>query len=305
MPDAQPTAPAASPRVLLILAALTVVAIAAVVLMIRRGDRTDEQVVALIEQPAPTNRVNVHEVTDAIGRRDVTAEAGRRYRVRIDDESRDSAAGVAHVGGLVVFVPDSKRGEELIIEVTRLKRSTAEGIIIERLGTATARTAAPASPPAPAPTAPATGSVFTGVVESVGRKGDGIVKRDGKVVFVPGVQKGETIVYAIVEDRDQHAVGRLVDRAPAPAPAPAPPASPPPAATAAGALAHDAKLVQPGAVFDVEVTEDSREKPGQEGVTRIDGLVVFVPGGKPGDRVRVRIVKRMSRAAVAEIVTAP
>ena len=294
-----PAAPPANPKTLIILAALTVAAIAAVIFMIRRSGSREEQVVTIIEQPAATNRVNVHEVTDAIGRRDVTAEVGHRYRVRIDDESRDSSAGVAHLGGMVVFVPDAKRGEELVIEVTRLKRSTAEAIVIERLAASTpaAPAPAPSKPAAPAAAARPAGPVYTGVVESVGRKGDGIVKKDGKVVFVAGVQQGDRIAYAIEDDRDKHSVGRLVQRLPAAAPVAAG------AAAAPGApLAHDAKLVQPGAVFDLEVTEDSREKPGHEGVGRIDGLVVFVPEGKPGDKLRVRIVKRMPRAAVAEIL---
>ena len=306
-PQTPSPAPAASARVLLVLTGLTLAAIAAVAAMIWRSGRQDEQVVAVIEQPAPTNRVNVHEVTDAIGRRDVTAEAGRRYRVRIDDESRDSAAGVAHIGGMVVFVPGAKRGEEAVIEVTRLKRSTAEAVVVERLA-APAQPAAPArAEPVPAPAAPPVGPVYTAVVESVGRKGDGIVKLDGKVVFLPGVQQGERVAFAIAEDRDKHAVGQVIRREPAAAPA-APPAAPsatPPAAAAAAPAEHKADLVQPGAQFDIEVAEDSRERPGREGVARIDGLVVFVPGTKPGDKVRVRITKRMPRFAAAEVVTGP
>ena len=39
-----------------------------------------------------------------------------------------------------------------------------------------------------------------------------------------------------------------------------------------------------------------------EGVARLDGMAVFVPGALPGECVRARIVKRSSRYARAEIV---
>lgn len=39
-----------------------------------------------------------------------------------------------------------------------------------------------------------------------------------------------------------------------------------------------------------------------EGVARLDGMAVFVPGALPGERVRARIVKRASRYARAEVI---
>ena len=38
-----------------------------------------------------------------------------------------------------------------------------------------------------------------------------------------------------------------------------------------------------------------------EGVARLDGMAVFVPGALPGERVRARIVKRAARYARAEV----
>jgi predicted RNA-binding protein with TRAM domain len=268
--------------------AVAVAATAAVVALVLRGERKDETVIAFVEQPDATNRVNVSEVLDARGRRDVQAAAGRRYRAIIDGESRDSAAGVAHLGGLVTFVPDTRPGEDVLIEVTRVKQSTAEAVVVERLGAA--------SPPAPGGISARTeGPVFTGQVESVGRKGDGIVKRDGKVVFVPGVQQGDEVVFAIVEEREKHSVGRLISRAPGAVAAAAP------AEAAPKSESRKTDIAQPGDTFEVVVADVSRDRPG-DGVARVQGLVVFVPDTKPGDHVRIRIVRRMARSAVGEVI---
>jgi predicted RNA-binding protein with TRAM domain len=105
-------------------------------------------------------------------------------------------------------------------------------------------------------------------------------------------------------------MGRVISKqassaaAPAPAetPAAAPAAQVASAVGAAGVTEHKADLVQPGAIFDVKVDSDSRDKPGQDGVAHIEGLVVFVPGTHPGDEVRVRIVKRGARFAAAEVI---
>jgi len=54
-----------------------------------------------------------------------------------------------------------------------------------------------------------------------------------------------------------------------------------------------------GREYDVEITELSRRG---DGLARVQGFVLFVPGTKPGQRVRVRVVKMGSRYAVAEVV---
>lgn len=290
-PNASPNPPAPatglSNRALVILGLVAVVVTAAVVLLILRGGRKDETVIAIVEQPAATNRVNVSEVIDARGRRDVTATIGMRYHVVIDGDSRDSAAGVAHLGGLVTFVPDTHRGDEVIIEVTRVKSSTAEATVVERIASGAA------VPDVHARVAAPVGPVHTGVVESVGKKGDGIIKMGGKVVFVPGVQQGDTAVFAIVDDREKHSVGQLISRTPAASPSstPAPSSSSKPRE----------EIAQPGEVFEVTVVDQSREHP-TDGVAKIKGLIVFVPDTKVGDHLRIRIAKRMPRSAVGEII---
>jgi predicted RNA-binding protein with TRAM domain len=47
-------------------------------------------------------------------------------------------------------------------------------------------------------------------IESVGAKGDGIAKKDGFVIFVPGVQKGDTVKIKIVELKTSFAIGEKV-----------------------------------------------------------------------------------------------
>ncbi len=47
-------------------------------------------------------------------------------------------------------------------------------------------------------------------IESVGAKGDGIAKKDGFVIFIPGAQKGETVKIKITELKTSFAIGETV-----------------------------------------------------------------------------------------------
>ncbi|MCX8204731.1 MAG: TRAM domain-containing protein [Candidatus Nezhaarchaeota archaeon] len=60
------------------------------------------------------------------------------------------------------------------------------------------------------------------------------------------------------------------------------------------------KPVAVGGEYNVEITEVSRRG---DGIARVQGFVVFVPGVKPGQRVKVRVVKMGNRYAVAEVVS--
>ncbi len=51
--------------------------------------------------------------------------------------------------------------------------------------------------------------------------------------------------------------------------------------------------------YDVEIQETSRRG---EGITRIEGLVVFVPNTKPGDKVRIKVTRISRRFAEAEVI---
>ena len=61
------------------------------------------------------------------------------------------------------------------------------------------------------------------------------------------------------------------------------------------------KPVELGKEYDVEIEETSRRG---EGITRIEGLVVFVPNGKPGDKLRIKITSIGRKFAEAEAVGA-
>jgi len=59
------------------------------------------------------------------------------------------------------------------------------------------------------------------------------------------------------------------------------------------------KPVQIGKEYDAEIEETSRRG---EGITRIEGLVIFVPKTKPGDKVRIKITNISRRFAEAEVI---
>jgi len=59
------------------------------------------------------------------------------------------------------------------------------------------------------------------------------------------------------------------------------------------------KPVDMGKEYAVEIQETSRRG---EGITRIEGLVVFVPNTKPGDKVHIKIARINRRFAEAEVV---
>jgi predicted RNA-binding protein with TRAM domain len=61
------------------------------------------------------------------------------------------------------------------------------------------------------------------------------------------------------------------------------------------------KPVEIGKEYDVEIQETSRRG---EGITRIEGLVIFVPKTKPGDKVRIKVTRISRRFAEAEVIEA-
>lgn len=57
--------------------------------------------------------------------------------------------------------------------------------------------------------------------------------------------------------------------------------------------------VDEGGEYEVEIVDISRRG---DGVAKIDGFVIFVPGTRRGDKVRVRINRVNPRFATAEVV---
>jgi len=59
------------------------------------------------------------------------------------------------------------------------------------------------------------------------------------------------------------------------------------------------KPVEEGKEYDVQITDTSRRG---EGVAKIQRFVIFVPGTKQGDNVRVKITKVTPRYATGVVV---
>lgn len=309
---------------LIALLGLAVVAFAATVGLWRAQRGKPREVIVEMAGAEPAEEspaIYTAEVIDAIAQRDVKAEVGRRYKVVIEDESKEGNAGIARIGGLVTFVRDARVGDIAIIEVLRLKKSSAEARIIRRVESAKpverrfTRTRAPARSREQAVEGPVrVGGIYTGVVEDVGRKGDGIVRVGGKVVFINNVQKGQQVVFRVAENNDRFAIGEQVDEGAASTikEEEEEPVKETMADATTGLVPHDEAVrdgatagveeVQVGRVFDVVVTERDKKAPGRNGVARIGGLVTFVPDSQPGERVVIRIIERRPRFARAEVV---
>ncbi len=59
------------------------------------------------------------------------------------------------------------------------------------------------------------------------------------------------------------------------------------------------KPVKIGEEYEVDITETSQRG---DGIARIEGLVVFVPNGKVGDHLRLKITRISRKFAEAEVV---
>lgn len=306
-----PSSSSLSVSKLLALLLLTVAATGAVVyLALRPRDKAAEVVVSKIEPQAATElKINTQQAVDATRGVSEKPELGRRYRVRIDSESREGTEGIARVGGQVVFVQGGRPGQDVLIEITRLRKTTAEAVIVGDAGAPVAAASVPAvapSAPAPrpeaAPTAvPTDAQIYTGTVVFVGKYGDGLVKANGESVYVPGVQKGDRISFIITEKRERFSAGQLVSKL-EPMAESALPDHREPRSTSNRVIETKAPQIQPGQEYEINITEKERRNPDQAGVGRVEGLVVIVAGTKPGDRVKVRITERKPTLAFAEVV---
>lgn len=288
---------------------ICVVAIGAVLaLALRSNDQVPEVIIAAVEVESPAAvSLNVSEIIDTLVTPDVEAKEGRRYRVLVVDAAREGAAGIARIGGLVTFVPNTTRGDQVVIEVTRIRRTTADSIVIEHEASGVEIPGRPRRE-APRQERPATdmvGQLFRGRVEDVGREGDGIVRVDGKVVFVEGATLGEDVEFEVVEDLGRFARGIVTRRFEGEAPVAdieereededvmAEPER---------RMARPDQSIAVGLMYEVLITDADRNNPETDGVARLNGLIVFVPGTQPGDRVLIRITGLQHRSARAEVV---
>ncbi len=301
----EPSVPASdglSRSVLIVLLLVCLLGVGVVVyLVVRPDDVEEERIISLVEVEAPEAvDLNVLDVIDTLEDPDVEAQEGRRYKVLVVDEAREGASGIARIGGLVTFVPGAEKGDVAVIEVTRLRRSTADSVVIEWVDSDVPVPGRPERPPRERPDrpdrpeSPMVGQVFRGTITDMGREGDGLTRVDGKVVFVEGAGLGDHVEFRVVEDMGRFARAVVVSTSPEPFDDdPVETERPPPAPDAPVAMGEE---------LDVTVTEQDRRNPESDGVARVDGFVVFVPGTQPGDRVRIRISGVRARAADAEVL---
>ena len=303
-----------SRNVLLALLLISLAGIGAVIYLIAKpGEEKQEAIVSVMEAPTPAAaEINVMDVIDAIENREVTAAEGQRYKVLVTDEAREGASGITRIGGLVTFVPNTRPGDVAIIEVTRLKRSTADSVVIEKLesGRPVPQRAERADRPPreDRQTAPSeiVGKTFRGTITGTGREGDGVTHVNGKVVFVAGASEGEHVEFIITEDAGRFARAEVVSKSETPVPAEAQPERAPRERDASAPATESAVApVQSGEEHEVTITEDDRRNPGVNGVARINNFVIFVPDTKVGERVRIRITDVRARAANAEVLERP
>ncbi len=57
--------------------------------------------------------------------------------------------------------------------------------------------------------------------------------------------------------------------------------------------------VELGEELEVDITEISQK---EEGIAKVQGLVVYIPNAKPGDHVKIKITKIDGQTAKAEII---
>jgi len=62
------------------------------------------------------------------------------------------------------------------------------------------------------------------------------------------------------------------------------------------------KPVEVGKEYNVSISDTSRRG---EGIARIDGFVVFVPGTKQGQNVRIKVTQVSDRFASGQVVQSP
>jgi predicted RNA-binding protein with TRAM domain len=293
-----------------VLLAISTIAVGGVAVLAYGARPGGDEVMVRVMAPAEASALdlNLGGVVDAARTPGVRPQIGRRYRVHLASEAREGADAIARIGGMIAFVSGGRAGETRVVEVTAVKRTTAEAVVVAEA----AKPAEPAPPAEEKPAAPAV-QVYTGVVEGVGSRGDGRLKVDDIIVYVPGTAKGDRIAFEIVRRNDRFGTGKLVEKlsadAPTPSAEPAPSASTAtnaPAPVAVGPAAPDAGgPPKEGEERTVTISEKARRNPDQDGVVRLGGMVVIVPGTQPGQTVKIRIASVRDRVSFAEVVPAP
>lgn len=251
--------------------------------------------------------INVGAIIDATDpRAAIEPRLGYRYKVFIEDESEDRTSGIAKIGGRVTFIPNARRGQTALVDVTRVRERVTDAVLVRVLsGIAMPPKAVPV-PFEPKPgdsaghvVAGAEMDVIISEASSQNPDTEGIAKVEGLVVVVQGVSAiGERVHVRITDRRERIAFAEPTGK---PAGTDPLPTSVKPVQRVFQTRTDDpAAHVVPGAEMDVVITEASGQRPGIDGVARVKGLVIFVEGAPAiGETVHVRITNRRERAANA------
>lgn len=294
---------------------LAIACVTIVILILTSGQSDKVFVVgekALKAMPDTASELNMDQIIDAVNNAGAVAREGYRYRVLIDDLSEDGSAGIAHIGGLVTFIDGVSKGDIAVVRITRVGHSVANAEcekIEESRATSSAKKARTAEASVPqttpakvvkVPEQPAkpipisgvkaddmhVGAIYEGTVTEMGRKGDGIVKVDGKVVFVKGSQLNEKCHFKITDVTQGFNIAQKIKSLSQPQ----------------ETTKEKDTEVTIGEIYEVKIEEKDRNNPDTDGVARINGLIVFVPGTQPGDEVKIKIIDKAARFARAEVI---
>lgn len=269
-------------------------------------------VVTEILPPSSGASVNLGQIIDAtVPGAWAEPRLGFRYRLFVEDESEDRSSGIAHLAGRAVFIPDARRGQTVLAEVTRVRERVVDAVLTAVVG----QIDMPPKPPRPVwkpkagdPTADIVKDAVLDVVltepSSKNPANEAIARVAGLVVVVQGIPSssiGERVNVRITDRRERIAFAEPTGKPAGTGPLPEIKKAPRPPKPAANAPSI-ADVVE-GAVLELNILEPSRKNPDTEGVAKVDRLVIFVSGAtEPGSRVKARITSRMKRVAFAEAI---
>ena len=298
---------------LILLPIFGIALVAAAIYATRSKDKASV-IVIYADGQAGASAINTGDIVDATRPGAAIApRIGYRYKVFVDDESDDRSSGIAKIGGRATFIPDARRGQTALVDVTRVRDRVVDAVLVKVLSRVDLPPKAPRMPFVPGAgdsashvVAGAEMDVLISEASSKNPETEGVAKVGGLVVFVNGVPTlGQRVNVRIVERREKLAfaepTGKPAGTDPLPADAAPARAPRPPRAAFAPRPGDSAAHVVAGAEMDVIIAEESSKNPGVEGIAKIGGLVVAVQGATAiGERVNVRIVERMERIAFAE-----
>lgn len=265
-------------------------------------------VVTEVLSPESAAAINLGQIIDAtVPGAWAEPRLGFRYRLFVEDESDDRSSGIARLGGRAVFIPDARRGQTVLAEVTRVRERVVDAVLTAVVG----QVDMPPKPPRPVwkpkpgdPTADIVKDAVLDVIltepSSKNPENEAIARVAGLVVVVqgaPSTSLGERVNVRITDRRERIAFAELTGAPAGTGPLPVREARS--AKPAYRPAPGDPAVV--GAELDVVISEPSAKRPGEEGIAKIGGLVVAVKGATTvGERVNVRITDRRERIAFAE-----